>query len=68
MRRFVWVFGMMVFAAAASGCASECEKKCEKKCDKQYSQAKELAGANWGALEKVAKMGLAACKAACDDG
>ena len=63
MRRFVWVFGMMVFAAAASGCASECEKKC----DKQYSQAKELAGANRGALEKVAKIGLAACKAACDD-
>ena len=50
--------GMMV------GCASECEKKC----DAQYSQAKELAGGNWGALEKTAKVGLAACKAACDDG
>jgi len=64
MRRFAVLFAMVAFGWVTSGCASECEKKC----DKDFSQAKEMAGGNWGAMEKIAKMGLAACKAACDDG
>ena len=64
MRRLVLVFAMVAFGWVTSGCASECEKKC----DKDFSQAKEMAGGNWGAMEKIAKVGLAACKAACDDG
>jgi hypothetical protein len=64
MRRFVLVAGMVAFGWLTSGCASECEKKCAS----QFDQAKELAGGNWGAMEKLADMGLAACKAACNDG